>query len=274
MKTPSVSIVIPAFNEAEKIGICLAAIAKQAVEPLEVIVVDNNSIDGTAEIARTFPFVRVVTEKRQGRVFARNTGFNAARGDIIGRIDADIVLPKHWVEHISAFYSSSLHKGQAWTGGANFYNVRLPRFVSWAYTLLAFWFNKLWAGHYTLWGSNMAITRQQWQRVRGQVCGRNDIHEDLDLAIHVANAGYGITYDKSIVIDAELRRVHQNRDQLWGYLQWWPRTLRVHDKPWVSCWFWCALGLYFVSFAWPIIDALAGGAERRTPSLSPLTQKD
>src|ERR1019366_8076903 len=88
-----VSLVIPAYNEKHHIKACLDHIASQRVVPYEVIVVDNASTDKTAAIARSYDFVTLITEKRQGVVFARDTGFNLARGDIIGRIDADTLLP-------------------------------------------------------------------------------------------------------------------------------------------------------------------------------------
>jgi glycosyltransferase involved in cell wall biosynthesis len=233
-----VSIVIPAYNEERHLRPCLEAIAAQTVQPYEVIVVDNDSTDKTAGIAQSFPFVRLVSEAQQGIVFARNAGFNAATGDIIGRIDADIELPSNWVAHVQQFYADPAHSSTAWTGCGSFYNVRLPRLVSWAYVFVAFRVNKLLLGHYTLWGSSMAITASHWQDVGSSVCLRTDIHEDLDLAIHLANAGYPIVYDSSIKVKAELRRVHSDRHKLWDYLGWLPRTLRIHHKKaWPITWF-------------------------------------
>src|SRR5688572_27451257 len=93
VKHPSVSIVIPAYNEEGQLALCLEAIARQTVKPVEVIVVDNNSTDGTVEVAGRYPFVTVLHEWRQGVVHARDCGFDAAKGDIIGRIDAETVMP-------------------------------------------------------------------------------------------------------------------------------------------------------------------------------------
>ena len=85
-------------------ALCLQAIARQTVKPLEVIVVDNNSTDATAEIAAGYPFVTVLSEWRQGVVHARDCGFDAARGDIIGRIDAETVMPEDWVERVQDIF--------------------------------------------------------------------------------------------------------------------------------------------------------------------------
>jgi len=244
----SMTLVIPAHNEEAHIQACLESIAAQTVLPKEVIVVDNNSTDRTVAIARSFPFVKIVKEKRRGIVFARNAGFDAASGDIIGRIDADITLPSNWVEHLLAFYNQPKNKQQAWSGKGYFYNVRIPRLASWGYALMSFHFNRLLLGHYTLWGSNMAITKQQWQQTRTKTHNRVDIHEDLDLAIHLHQAGYGITYDRHVQTMAELRPLYADRHEKWQYLQWWPRTLRVHGKKsWVVCWFFGAFLMYLAA---------------------------
>lgn len=253
-----VSIVIPAYNEDRHIIACLQAIAAQTLPVFEVIVADNNSTDNTVRVAQTFPFVRVVSAAEQGIVFARNAGFDAARGDVIGRIDADIVLPKNWVEHVTQFYTNTDNGNSVWSGRGFFYNVRFPRLVSWAYGMLAFRLNWLLTGHYTLWGSNMAMLKSQWQTVRSGVHNRTDIHEDLDLAIHAHAAGFNITYDTTIQTYAELRRVNTQRDQLWDYLQWWPRTLQLHGYiTWVVAWFFGAFLLYFMTYILVFADWLA-----------------
>src|SRR5581483_7315847 len=97
-KTLTLTIVIPVFNEEDHIAACLSAIAAQTAAPDEVIVVDNNSSDKTPQIAASYPFVRLIKARKQGVLFARNKGFDAAKSDIIGRIDADSLLPSRWVE--------------------------------------------------------------------------------------------------------------------------------------------------------------------------------
>lgn len=255
------SIVIPVYNEAAALSRCLSALAAQTVPPDEVLVVDNNSTDGSRLVAERFPFVRLLHEPKQGIVHARDRGFNAARGGLIARIDADTVVPEDWVAHIRDFYRHPLRAVFAYSGGARFYNVRLPRAVSWLYSWLAFDFNRLLIGHSTLWGSNMAITRQQWRAVRGSVCRQTGQHEDLDLAMHLHEAGYQIYYDRSLQVGAQLRRVRSNRQELWAYLQWWPRTLRQHGKKsWAICWLIGCLMLYLITPLLNVSEYLARAA--------------
>jgi glycosyltransferase involved in cell wall biosynthesis len=254
----SLSIVIPAYNEERHLPACLDAIASQTVMPDEVIVVDNNSADKTDEVALSYPFVRLVHESTQGRVYARNRGFNAAKGDIIGRIDADTVLPPTWVEQIQAYYSDDDHfKKYAFTGGSDFYNIRFPRLCSWIMAQFVFRLNRFLCGHYVLYGANMAIPTHLWRAVRKDVCHRNDIHEDLDLSIHLHRLGYEITYHAGLHVSVKMRRVRSNRKELKANLMWWPQTLRVHhNKKWVYGWLGAEL-LYYSRLVVPIVETIA-----------------
>ncbi len=224
------SLVIPVYNEEHHIKRCLDSIAAQTVLPDEVIVVDNNSTDRSIELARTYPFVRVVKEHKQGIYYARTAGFNAARHDIIGRIDADTVLPVGWVAYVLKFYSAEDHADTALTGGGYFYNIRLPKFNGWLLSQIAYRNNRLILGHYILWGSNMAMLRRQWQAIRNELCERDDIHEDLDLAIHLHRAGYKIAYREHLRVGVKLKRVWENRWSQKKHMARWPATLRVHGR--------------------------------------------
>jgi glycosyl transferase family 2 len=87
---PTISVVVPARNEARNLEIVLPAIA--AVRPLvhEIIVVDGNSTDGTIAAARrALPWVRVIRQTRRGKGNAMACGFAAATGDVIVMFDAD-----------------------------------------------------------------------------------------------------------------------------------------------------------------------------------------
>jgi glycosyltransferase involved in cell wall biosynthesis len=243
-----VSVVIPAYNESDRLAACLDAVMAQTVAPDEIIVVDNNSTDDTAAIAAAYPGVRVIRERQQGRVYARNQGFDSVHGDVIARIDADAEVPADWIDWIRRFYEVPLHQRVALTGGAHFRNMRVARFVSWTYNFFVFRLNHSLIGYPTLWGSNMALPAVLWQEVRDDVCLRNDVHEDLDLTIHLHRRGVAVRYDKNSRVQVEMRRIHTDRQALWPYLQMWPRTLRLHKYySWVVVWVIGAAGLYLAS---------------------------
>lgn len=229
MKMLTLALVIPVYNEEDHIVACLQAVANQTVMPDEVIVVDNNSTDRTVALARQFSFVRVVRARRQGIAHARDAGFNAVRSELIGRIDADTLLGERWVEEVRARYA--VNRDFALTGGGYFYNVPLPRFNGWALSQLAYRLNRFIMGHYILWGSNMVIPTSMWRKVRSQVCSeRHDIHEDLDLAIHLNQAGVPITYRESLRVGVEMKRVYNTDGKVHkARMNMWPNTLYAHE---------------------------------------------
>jgi len=90
------SFVIPALNEEKLIADCINSIKPQLAKEDEIIVVDNDSKDLTATIAKKLG-CRVVKEKEKGISPARNRGAREARGDILCFVDADGTLSKNWL---------------------------------------------------------------------------------------------------------------------------------------------------------------------------------
>lgn len=101
---PRFSIVIPAHNEAAYLGACLESLRRQDFRgDYEIIVVDNNSSDGTADLARSHG-VTVTEEPRQGVCWARQRGTELASGDIVVSTDADTVYQEDWLSRIDAAF--------------------------------------------------------------------------------------------------------------------------------------------------------------------------
>ncbi|GAA0504790.1 bi-functional transferase/deacetylase [Paractinoplanes deccanensis] len=89
-----VSIIVPAFNEAATIGPAVRSLAMSAHPGVEVVVVDDNSTDGTADVVRSLGLgnVRVVRQPSGGKATALNTGVAFARHDLIVMVDADTMV--------------------------------------------------------------------------------------------------------------------------------------------------------------------------------------
>ncbi|MCL2464087.1 MAG: glycosyltransferase family 2 protein [Micrococcales bacterium] len=99
---PTVSVVVPAYNEAELLPACLASLAAQDYPGrIEVIVVDNASTDQTARVAGELGAV-VLHEPQPGVCYARQRGTLAASGDIIVSTDADTAFSPGWLTGIVA----------------------------------------------------------------------------------------------------------------------------------------------------------------------------
>lgn len=84
---PELSIVVPAYNEEQRIGACIRSLVHQETDrTYEVILVDNHSTDATLAVARVAAagrHLRVVHESRHGRGAARRAGFEAALGQVV-----------------------------------------------------------------------------------------------------------------------------------------------------------------------------------------------
>ncbi len=221
----NISVVIPAYNEEKRIGACLTSIYHQTELPFEVIVVDNNSTDKTAEIAKRMG-ATVITETKQGITFARNAGFNAARGDVIARTDADTIVSRDWIEKINKHFEKDPML-DAISGPAVF-GLRV---FSPLVRLLVFETNKKIFGHYGLYGPNFALRKSAWERVKDEVCLDDEkVHEDTDIAIHIGKRGK-IGYDKDLKVRTSARRLRQSpSSQLVEYLVKWADMIAYHKN--------------------------------------------
>lgn len=92
MTRPLVSVVVPVYNDARTIDLCLESIAAQDYQPIEVIVVDDASTDGSAAIAARHPCKLVSAVANGGPGASRNLGVQHASGEIVFFIDADSTM--------------------------------------------------------------------------------------------------------------------------------------------------------------------------------------
>ena len=226
-KNQKISLVIPVYNDADSLRLCLETIAGLDVKPFEVIVVDNNSTDGSGMVAAEYPFVRLVYEKKQGIEHARTCGFNAAKGDIIARIDADTLIPGDWLDKINALFARDIQL-MAVSGTADYYDFILSPVANvidrWARRYLtARLGNRLF-----LFGANMAIKKSAWDKIKNELCGCDGMHEDLDLGIHLQAKGMKVSYASDLVAGISSRRIGSGFRVFVKYCLASPKTYKAH----------------------------------------------
>jgi glucosyl-dolichyl phosphate glucuronosyltransferase len=100
-----ISVVVCTYNRADLIAGCLESLVEQTadVSLFEVIVVDNNSTDDTIQIVENCTHLsnlRLVKEQEQGLSYARNRGFQEAKGTYVAYLDDDARAEKHYIENI------------------------------------------------------------------------------------------------------------------------------------------------------------------------------
>jgi glycosyltransferase involved in cell wall biosynthesis len=183
------SLIIPAYNEEEYIGECLASVLTHAPgEFLEIIVVDNASSDRTAEIARSYPGVTVIYESKKGLPSAREAGRKQASGDYLAYIDADCRLQPHWLPLAKKVFADHTDAVSI-SGPARYWDANLLQ----RSVLNAFW----WISSplmyrlvgYMIFGAHFIVKKEALEKIGGFDTGISFYGEDTDLARRLSRWG-------------------------------------------------------------------------------------
>lgn len=99
-----ISVVIPLFNVKKYVRECIDALILQDYpeDSFEIIMVDNNSSDETADIVKDYPRIKLLNETKQGSYCARNKGIRCADGELIAFTDPDCLPNPDWLSRLSA----------------------------------------------------------------------------------------------------------------------------------------------------------------------------
>ena len=114
---PKISVVVASYKGARTLPACLDSLGKLHYPDYEIILVDDGSDDGTAQIASLYPTVRYVRQSHLGLSVARNTGIASATGEIIAFTDADCRADEDWLYYLAGDLLRSDFVGM---GGPNY----------------------------------------------------------------------------------------------------------------------------------------------------------
>ncbi|BDR55043.1 glycosyl transferase [Bombiscardovia apis] len=234
----TVSVVIPAWNEEDRIADCILNATTQSVAPLEVLVVDNHSTDRTAQIVQDFiaahpdtPVQLLHQDEEQGLIPTRNYGLDRARGDILGRIDADCMLRPNWVEVVSRLFENDSDAMGA-TGPVAYYDMPGKEIGLKSDNKVRRSVYRADDGQYLLFGSNMALRASAWKTIRGEVCrDEADIfHEDVDVSLHLIDHDFKMVYCKDMNAAISARRMDTSFNSFHHYMQRFKNTFDAHPS--------------------------------------------
>ncbi len=105
MPALDLSVVVATRDRRDSLARCLASLRAQRVPPLEIVVVDDASTDGTADALAGWPGVVPLRANGRGAAAARNAGIAAARGTIVAVTDDDCEVPDDWTCRLLAPFS-------------------------------------------------------------------------------------------------------------------------------------------------------------------------
>ena len=209
----SVTVVIPTLCESARIGGLLQALSEQEYDgPLQIIVVDGGSEDGTPAVVQHFPQVLCLTGER-GTARQRNAGARVAQGELLIFMDADNHPGPHFVRDVAHSFRRLP------------FGVACPWFVareSAAIRTAYFGFNVLfWLGQSTLrTGSGVCLIapRAVWQKCGGF---RDDLHLGEDVEFLRRAARYG--WHRHLLIGLETSGRRFERDGVVSLLRFYAR---------------------------------------------------
>jgi glycosyltransferase involved in cell wall biosynthesis len=193
-QSPSISLVIPARNEARNIAWVLEQIPDTVTE---VILVDGNSTDVTLTTALSYrPDIRVVPQEGAGKGSALRTGFLAATGDVIVMIDADGSMSPQEIVHYLHFLSNGYDfvKGSRFISGGG--SLDITRFRSIGNKFLLSVFNSLYDAQLTdLCYGFCAFHRRYLEHLKLSATG---FEIEAEMVVHAMQAGLRIAEVPSV----------------------------------------------------------------------------
>lgn len=196
----AISVVIPAFDAEKHLGLCLRALRESLFAPLEIIVVDDASKDGTGRIAAELGAQVLRSASRVGPASARNLGTQKARGDILFFLDADVCVKPDTLLKIARSFQADCEL--AAIIGSYDSDPASPDFLSQYRNLMHAYVHQTGAENAsTFWSGCGAIRRAIFL----EHCGFSENYkrpsiEDIELGYRLIRDGRKIILDRSIQV--------------------------------------------------------------------------
>ncbi len=210
-----ISVIIPARDAENKIGGCLDALLHQEGfqigQDYEIIVVDDGSIDGTAEIAARYP-IKVIQQSNQGPAAARNHGMQSASGTILAFTDADCIPASDWLRNLTRPFDNPDIVG---VKGAYLTHQRglVPRFVQLEYEYKDARMLRLQSIDF-IDTFSAAYRKDVFEQNKGfNETFRNPAVEDIEFSFRLACKGYHLVFEPKATV------FHQHDNDLKEYVE-------------------------------------------------------
>lgn len=191
------SIIIPLYNRPQEILELLETLVKQTYTQFEVLIIEDGSKDDAKDIVKSFENkldIHYHFKENAGQGFARNYGFERAKGDYFVIFDSDCLIPEDYLEIVRDYLFE--HQLDAYGGpdAAHASFTPVQKAISYAmtspFTTGGIRGNKKHIGKFNPRSFNMGVSRKVWEHVGGFLLTR--LGEDIEYSIRIQEAGYKI----------------------------------------------------------------------------------
>ncbi|TCC89986.1 glycosyltransferase [Pedobacter hiemivivus] len=191
------SIIIPLYNRPQEIDELLNTLTKQTYLQFEVLVIEDGSVNDAKAIVEKYANkldVKYFFKPNEGQGFARNYGFERAKGDYFVVFDSDCLIPEDYLETVKDYLFE--HKLDAYGGpdAAHKSFTPIQKAISYAmtspFTTGGIRGNKKHMGQFHPRSFNMGVSREVWEKVGGFILTR--LGEDIEYSIRIHSNGFKI----------------------------------------------------------------------------------
>lgn len=191
------SIIIPLYNRPQEIDELLSTLTLQTYTQFEVLVIEDGSAKDAKAVVEKYSNkldVKYFFKPNEGQGFARNYGFERARGDFFVIFDSDCLIPEDYLETVRNYLFE--HKLDAYGGPDAAHKSFTPvqKAISYAmtspFTTGGIRGNKQHIGQFHPRSFNMGISREVWDKVGGFILTR--LGEDIEYSIRIHESGFKI----------------------------------------------------------------------------------
>ena len=191
------SVVIPLYNRPQEIDELLATLTRQSYMQFEVLVIEDGSVNDAKDIVNSYSDKLDISyhfKENAGQGFARNYGFERARGDYFIVFDSDCLIPEDYLETVKDYLLE--HQLDVYGGpdGAHKSFTPVQKAISYSmtspFTTGGIRGNKKHIGTFHPRSFNMGLSREVWESTGGFILTR--LGEDIEFSIRAASKGFRI----------------------------------------------------------------------------------
>lgn len=191
------SIIIPLYNRPQEIKELLESLTLQTYHNFEVLVIEDGSVNDAEVIVNTFTDklnLRYFKKQNEGQGFARNFGFERAKGDYFVIFDSDCLVPPNYLRIVNDSLAKNYLDAYGGPDGAHQSFTPTQKAISYSmtspFTTGGIRGNKKGIGQFHPRSFNMGVSRQAWEKAGGFIITR--LGEDIEYSIRIHSLGFKI----------------------------------------------------------------------------------